>query len=80
VLLTFERDHWPKYYYVQEVDRREMTRFTLMQTVLVAILVAISRIDEASLAFPFIMASMIPMRIFIVPKLFSKEAIDVLDR
>jgi flagellar biosynthesis protein FliQ len=65
---------------VQEVDRREMTRFTLMQTFIVAILVAISRIDEASLAFPFIMASMIPMRIFIVPRLFSKEALEVLDR
>jgi hypothetical protein len=80
VLLTFEKDRWPNYYYVQEVDRREMTRFTLLQTVIVAMLVAISRINEASIAFPFIMASMIPMRIFIVPKLFSKEAIDVLDR
>lgn len=80
VLLTFERDRWPNYYYVQEVDRREMTRFTLMQTAIVCLLVAISRINEASLAFPFIMASMIPMRIFVVPKWFSMEALDVLDR
>jgi len=29
VLLTFERERWPSYYYVQDVDRREMTRFTL---------------------------------------------------
>jgi hypothetical protein len=73
VLLTFEKDKWPNYYYVQEVDRREMTRFTLMQTFIVAILVAISRIDEASLAFPFIMASMIPMRIFMCQGCFPRR-------
>jgi hypothetical protein len=50
-----------------------MTRFTLMQTFIVAILVAISRIDEASLAFPFIMASMIPMRIFMCQGCFPRR-------
>ncbi|KAJ1624579.1 HCO3 transporter family-domain-containing protein [Pavlovales sp. CCMP2436] len=80
VLFTFERERWPSYYYVQDVDRREMTRFTIYQTVIVCVLVAISRVSQIAIAFPFLMATMIPLRIYVLPRLFSAETIDVLDR
>ena len=80
VLFTCERERWPAYYYVQDVDRREMTRFTIFQAVITAILVAISRIDQIAIVFPFLMAMMIPLRIYGVPRLFDAVAIEVLDR
>mmetsp|Transcript_9096 Transcript_9096/g.21239 ORF Transcript_9096/g.21239 Transcript_9096/m.21239 type:complete len:376 (+) Transcript_9096:965-2092(+) len=80
VLFTFERERWPTYYYVQDVDRREMTRFTLLQAGIVCTLVAISRVSQIAIVFPFLMATMVPVRLYLIPKFFSKEAIDVLDR
>ncbi|KAJ1630998.1 HCO3 transporter family-domain-containing protein [Pavlovales sp. CCMP2436] len=79
VLLSFERERWPNYYYVQDVDRREMTRFTLLQTVIVVTMVAISRVSQIAIVFPFLMATMVPVRIYLIPRFFSKESIDVLD-
>jgi hypothetical protein len=80
VLLSFERELWPNYYYVQDVDRREMTRFTLLQTAIVLTMVAISRVSQVAIVFPFLMATMVPVRIYLIPKYFSKETIEVLDK
>ncbi|KAG8469234.1 hypothetical protein KFE25_007752 [Diacronema lutheri] len=80
VLLTCERERWPGYYYVQDVDRREMTRFTILQLVITAVLVAISRVSQIAIAFPFLTAICIPFRVYIVPRMFDAKALEVLDK
>jgi hypothetical protein len=80
VLFTCEHERWPGYYYVQDVDRREMTRFTIFQVVITMILVVISRISQIAIAFPFLTALCIPLRVYIVPRMFDAQALKILDK
>jgi len=70
---------YPDFPYTKYVDRRKMHLYTIIQIVLFAILYAVKSIKMIAIAFPLVIAAFIPIRLYALPKIFTKDELILLD-
>merc|ERR1712110_1272073 len=78
-MLFMQPSLYPKKPYTQHVSLTKMHKFTLLQLGLFAVLYVVKTIKSIALAFPIIIAICIPIRVFWLPKMFSKADLVFLD-
>jgi len=76
--LTWDKDRWPDADWVEALDTATIHKFTLLQFVCFAIIV-ILRYVGAGGAMPFLIAALVPVRLWVVPRLFDEKVCSVLD-
>jgi hypothetical protein len=77
--LNFEKSTYPRLPYVTRVRTRRMHLYTLIQIVLLCFVYGLTRVRQTGVLFPFFVASLVPFRVFVLPKIFTEEELEVLD-
>jgi hypothetical protein len=70
---------YPNYVYVEEMKKMRVHYYTIIQLISFAVLYAVKSIDVIAIAFPIIIFSNIPIRSFLLPRIFTKDELVVLD-
>ncbi|KAL7637478.1 UNVERIFIED_CONTAM: hypothetical protein RMT77_012206 [Armadillidium vulgare] len=70
--------HHPNVPYVKKVRTRKMHAFTLIQLLMLAILWMVKQ-SPAALAIPFVLLCLIPLRLYLLPLLFTSVELIALD-
>jgi len=65
--------------YTEHVKTGQMHKYTCIQLLLFLILYFVKSIKSIAIAFPIIIAACIPIRLYLLPKIFSKEELLMLD-
>lgn len=78
VLFLMPVKHHPEEVYVKRVRTWRMHLFTLIQLVCLGFLLAI-KFTPAAIGFPFFLALLVPLRLYVLPKLFTTKEIAALD-
>ncbi|XP_052813602.1 anion exchange protein 2-like isoform X2 [Mya arenaria] len=78
-LLFMPVKHHPGKSYVRHVKTMKMHIFTIIQVILVGILWAVKS-TVVAIAFPLFVFLMVPLRLKILPKFFTHEELEVLDK
>jgi len=74
----WDKSRWPDEPFVTEVDTATTHKFTGVQLACFAVII-ILRYVGAGGAMPFLIAALVPVRIWILPRLFKPEDLEVLD-
>ncbi|XP_076868404.1 anion exchange protein 2b isoform X2 [Brachyhypopomus gauderio] len=77
-LLLMPPKYHPDHIYVRKVRTLRMHLFTAVQAVCLAVLWAVMS-TAASLAFPFVLILTVPLRMFLLPRLFTAREMQCLD-
>ena len=78
LLFIWDAKAYPKYEYVEHVEKKPLHLFTLWQLLCFGIIYGMMRIDAISVAFPFMIGALIFVR-FGMKKCWSKEQLHHLD-
>eukprot|EP01121_Diplochlamys_sp_Union-15-3_P003538 TRINITY_DN1343_c0_g1_i3.p1 TRINITY_DN1343_c0_g1~~TRINITY_DN1343_c0_g1_i3.p1 ORF type:complete len:131 (-),score=12.05 TRINITY_DN1343_c0_g1_i3:107-499(-) len=78
-LLFMHVSQYPRTKYVERLRKKKIHFYTLIQLLLVIILWIIKSITVLAITFPMFIVLLGPIRLWIIPKLFTKEEIDILD-
>uniref|UniRef100_A0A8B9RG00 Anion exchange protein n=1 Tax=Astyanax mexicanus TaxID=7994 RepID=A0A8B9RG00_ASTMX len=78
MLLLMPPKYHPDHTYVRKVRTLRMHLFTVFQIVCLAVLWAVMT-TVASLAFPFLLILTVPLRMFLLPRIFSQREMQCLD-
>ncbi|XP_076829775.1 anion exchange protein 2a isoform X1 [Brachyhypopomus gauderio] len=78
LLLLMPPKYHPDHTYVRKVRTLRMHLFTVLQLVCLAVLWAVMS-TVASLAFPFFLILTVPLRIFVLPRIFTQREMQCLD-
>ena len=78
LLFIWDSKAYPKYEYVEHVEKKPLHLFTLWQLLCFGIIYGMMRIDAISVAFPFMIGALIFVR-FGMKKCWSKEQLHHLD-
>ena len=78
-MLFMEPSKYPKSAMTQEVPHWTMHKFTAVQLTMFVILYAVKEIEVIAIAFPLVIAACIPTRIYLLPKMFTEEEIELMD-
>ncbi|XP_062849946.1 anion exchange protein 2a [Trichomycterus rosablanca] len=78
MLLLMPPKYHPDHMYVRKVRTLRMHLFTAVQIVCLAVLWAVMS-TQASLAFPFFLILTVPMRRFLLPRIFTQREVQCLD-
>ena len=70
---------YPSQHYTKHVSRGKMHIYTLIQIGLFVLLYAVKSIKPIAIAFPLIIAICIPVRLFILPMIFTEDELILLD-
>jgi hypothetical protein len=76
---VWRADKYPRYDYVLAVDYWRMHKYTIFQLVCMAVVFAMTQIDALSIAFPFLIGALVPVRMYILPRMFTPEELAILD-
>jgi len=63
----------------KKVPLKTIHLFTLLQFFILACIFVITLLDYVDCLFPVLIAVLVPVRIYYLPRLFGKEAVDILD-
>ncbi|KAI4880446.1 hypothetical protein NFI96_011281, partial [Prochilodus magdalenae] len=77
-LLLMPPKYHPDHIYVRKVRTLRMHLFTLVQVVCLAVLWAVMS-TAASLAFPFVLILTVPLKMFLLPRIFTNREMQCLD-
>jgi hypothetical protein len=77
--LNFEPSTYPRLPYATRVRTRRMHLYTLIQAVLLGCVYGLTRVRQTGVLFPFFVAGLVPFRVFVLPKIFTEEELEVLD-
>ncbi|XP_036416549.1 anion exchange protein 2b isoform X2 [Colossoma macropomum] len=77
-LLLMPPKYHPDHIYVRKVRTLRMHLFTLVQMVCLAVLWAVMS-TAASLAFPFVLILTVPLKMFLLPRIFTTREMQCLD-
>uniref|UniRef100_A0AAR2JPU7 Anion exchange protein n=1 Tax=Pygocentrus nattereri TaxID=42514 RepID=A0AAR2JPU7_PYGNA len=77
-LLLMPPKYHPDHIYVRKVRTLRMHLFTLVQLVCLAVLWAVMS-TKASLAFPFVLILTVPLKMFLLPRIFTTREMQCLD-
>jgi len=78
-MLFMEPSQYPTEPYTQFMNNNKMRLYTVIQLLLFAVLYVVKSVKSIAIAFPIIIAAFIPFRIFILPKIFTKDELILLD-
>mmetsp|Transcript_8333 Transcript_8333/g.10970 ORF Transcript_8333/g.10970 Transcript_8333/m.10970 type:complete len:120 (+) Transcript_8333:3-362(+) len=70
---------YPAEPYTQYMETKKMHGYTVIQLSLFAILYAVKSTKTIAIAFPIVIAACIPIRLFVLPKLFTEGELIVID-
>jgi len=74
----WDKERWPDEPFVTEVSTATTHKFTALQLACFAVII-ILRYVGAGGAMPFLIAALVPVRIWVVPRFFSNEDLEVLE-
>ena len=63
----------------QTISRRKLHLYTALQLALFLLLYVVKAIKAIAIAFPLVIAACIPIRLYVLPRLFSKAELHALD-
>ncbi|CAJ0575637.1 unnamed protein product, partial [Mesorhabditis spiculigera] len=80
-LFFTQQSLYPKREYITKVDQRTINKFTLCQLVQLAILLAVGMtpIAYVRMTFPLVIFMFIPIRNLVLPKIFSRRDLELVD-
>jgi len=79
-LMLFQQpSKYPKRVYTEFVKGASMHKYTLIQILLFVLLYVVKTIKKTAIAFPLIIAACIPLRIWLLPRIFSAQELVFLD-
>lgn len=78
-MFFMEPGRYPEEVYTKHISPRRMHLYTLIQLCLFALLYAVKSWKAVAIAFPVIIAACIPVRLYILPKIFTKDELILLD-
>jgi len=78
-MLFMQPSRMPESPYTKYVPHKRMHCFTLIQAVIFVGLIVCRSIYRVAIAFPLIILMCIPFRLYVLPKLFTKEELILLD-
>ena len=78
-MLFMESSKLPREPYTAYMETRRMHMFTAIQILLFGLLYAIKAIKKIAIAFPLVIACCIPIRLYLLPKIFTKEELIMID-
>jgi hypothetical protein len=70
---------YPKEPFTEHMNHNRMRMFTIIQLGLFGLLYAVKSIKPIAIAFPIIIALCIPVRVYVLPKIFTEEELVLLD-
>ena len=79
LMFFMQPEKYPLEPWTMYVRPRRMHLFTLIQLFLFAFLYAIKSIKTVAIAFPIVIALCIPIRLYLLPRIFTEEEIVMLD-
>lgn len=74
-----ERSRYPDTPWTKHMPRSQMNKYTFIQLVLFVMLMAFRSVKVVAIAFPIVVKACIPIRMYILPKLFKEEELCLLD-
>lgn len=63
----------------KKVPRRKLHAYTVLQLSLFALLYVVKAVKSIAIAFPLVIAACIPIRLYLLPRLFSTDELEALD-
>merc|ERR1719356_1843725 len=78
-MFLMQPSRYPSLCFTERVEHKRMHMFTAIQLFLFATLYAIKSVKTIAIAFPIIIAICIPIRLFLLPKIFTKDELLFLD-
>jgi hypothetical protein len=79
LLFFMQPAKYPNYVYVEEMKKMRVHYYTIIQLISFAVLYMVKSIDVIASAFPIIIFSNIPICLFLLPRIFSKDELVMLD-
>ena len=79
LMLFMQPTKYPVQPYTQYMKPKRMHLFTLIQLLLFAALYAVKSIKTIAIAFPILIAACIPVRLFILPLIFTDDELVLID-
>ena len=80
MLMFFQQpSKYPISPYTKYMKPKRMHLFTVIQLILFALLYTVKSIKSIAIAFPILIAACIPIRLFLLPKIFSEEELILID-
>merc|ERR1711861_126397 len=73
LMLLMQPSKYPARPHTQRISRGAMHKKTLLQLLVFASLYAVKTIKSIAIAFPLIIAACIPLRKYVLPRLFSSD-------
>merc|ERR1719156_152898 len=77
--MIWEVKNYPKFPFIGHVETWRMHKFTAIQATCLAILYTLKSMKGLSVIFPFFIAALGPIRMYLLPKMFTHEEIEILD-
>ena len=78
-MIFMQPSRYPIHPYTKYMKPKRMHIFTFIQAALFALLYTVKSIKTIAIAFPLFIAACIPIRIFLLPKIFSEEELILID-
>jgi len=78
-MFFMQPSQYPDHPYTKYIAPRKLHTYTFIQLAFFLLLYMVKSIKSISIAFPLIIAACIPMRLYILPKIFSKDELILLD-
>ena len=69
----------PSNHFTKNVSKRKMHIFTFIQLGLFVLLYAVKSIKPIAIAFPIVIAACIPIRLYVLPRIFTADELILLD-
>jgi HCO3- transporter family. len=79
LMIFMQPAKYPKTPYAQKLPKSEVFKFTGIQIAVFAVLYIVKTIKASAIAFPLIIAACIPLRLWVLPKIFDADALLYLD-
>ena len=80
LMLLMQPGKYPKSApYVGRLSQREIFGMTAIQVGLFALMYVLKTVKQTAIAFPLVIAACIPVRLYVLPRLFSAHALALLD-
>lgn len=79
LMLFMQPSKYPKRVYTDRVKRSDIHKWTYIELFLFVLLYVVKTIKSIAIAFPLIIAACIPIRIWLLPKIFDADTITLMD-
>lgn len=79
MMFFMQPSRYPKCGYTEHVSRGQMQRFTAVQLFLFVLLYFVKSVKSIAILFPLVIAACIPVRVWLLPRYFTKEELIYID-